>query len=84
VRPSRPIEGMLTPIWLGYRAGCLAADRQRSILGRFRRAGPTLALAADTGALSVGVEFLPVVGAERGLGPLVTGAIAPAWRPASC
>ena len=36
---------------------------------------PTLALAAATGALSVGVGFLPVVGAERGLGPLVTGAI---------
>jgi DHA1 family tetracycline resistance protein-like MFS transporter len=36
---------------------------------------PTLALAAATGALSVGVGFLPVVGAGRGLGPLVTGAI---------
>jgi MFS family permease len=36
---------------------------------------PTLALAAATGALSAGVGFLPVIGAERGLGPLVTGAI---------
>ena len=36
---------------------------------------PTLALAAATGALSVGVGFLPVIGAQRGLGPLVTGAI---------
>jgi len=36
---------------------------------------PTLALAAATGTLSVGVGFLPVLGAERGLGPLVTGAI---------
>ncbi len=36
---------------------------------------PTLALAAATGALSVGVGFLPVIGADRGLGPLVTGAI---------
>jgi MFS transporter, DHA1 family, tetracycline resistance protein len=36
---------------------------------------PTLALAAATGALSVGVGFLPVVGAERGLGPLMTGVI---------
>lgn len=36
---------------------------------------PTLALAAATGALSVGVGFLPVLGAARGLGPLVTGAI---------
>jgi len=36
---------------------------------------PTLALAAATGALSVGVGFLPVVGAHRGLGPLATGAV---------
>ncbi|KAA0098779.1 MFS transporter [Mycolicibacterium sp. P1-18] len=36
---------------------------------------PTLALAAATGALSVGVGFLPVIGAERGLGVLVTGAV---------
>ena len=36
---------------------------------------PTLALAAATGALSVGVGFLPVIGAQRGLGTLVTGAI---------
>jgi MFS family permease len=36
---------------------------------------PTLALAAATGALSVGVGFLPVVGADRGFGPLATGAI---------
>jgi MFS family permease len=36
---------------------------------------PTLALAAATAALSVGVGFLPVEGAGRGLGPLATGAI---------
>ncbi|CAN5464355.1 hypothetical protein BH09ACT8_BH09ACT8_03160 [soil metagenome] len=36
---------------------------------------PTLALAAATGALSIGVGFFPVVGAERGSGPLLTGAI---------
>jgi MFS family permease len=36
---------------------------------------PTLALAAATGALSVGVGFLPVIGADRSLGPLATGAI---------
>ena len=36
---------------------------------------PTLALAAATAALSVGVGFLPVAGAGRGLGPLATGAI---------
>ena len=36
---------------------------------------PTLALAAAAAALSVGVGFLPVIGAERGLSPLVTGAI---------
>lgn len=36
---------------------------------------PTLALAAATGVLSVGVGFLPVIGAERGFGPLATGAV---------
>jgi DHA1 family tetracycline resistance protein-like MFS transporter len=36
---------------------------------------PTLALAAAAAALSVGVGFLPVLGAHRGLGPLATGAI---------
>jgi MFS transporter, DHA1 family, tetracycline resistance protein len=36
---------------------------------------PTLALAAATAALSVGVGFLPVAGATRGLGALATGAI---------
>lgn len=36
---------------------------------------PTLALAAATAVLSVGVGFLPVLGAAHGLGPLATGAI---------
>jgi MFS transporter, DHA1 family, tetracycline resistance protein len=36
---------------------------------------PTLALAAATAALSVGVGFLPVRGAAAGLGPLATGAV---------
>lgn len=35
---------------------------------------PTLALASATGALSVGVGFLPVLGHRAGLGPVVTGA----------
>jgi MFS transporter, DHA1 family, tetracycline resistance protein len=35
---------------------------------------PTVALAAATAALSVGVGFLPVRGAAAGLGPLATGA----------
>ncbi|MBW8803359.1 MAG: MFS transporter [Catenulisporales bacterium] len=35
---------------------------------------PTLALACATGALSVGVGFLPVLGHRAGLGPVVTGA----------
>jgi DHA1 family tetracycline resistance protein-like MFS transporter len=35
---------------------------------------PTVALAAATAALSVGVGFLPVRGATAGLGPLATGA----------
>ena len=36
---------------------------------------PTIALAAATGALSVGVGFLPVLGADAGLGSVVTGAV---------
>ncbi|MDX5961935.1 MFS transporter [Rhodococcus opacus] len=40
--------------------------------GAFLR--PTAALAAATAALSVGVGFLPVSGADAGLGPVVTGA----------
>ncbi|WP_256983548.1 MFS transporter [Rhodococcus sp. 15-649-2-2] len=35
---------------------------------------PTIALAAATAALSVGVGFLPVSGAAAGLGPVTTGA----------
>lgn len=40
--------------------------------GSFLR--PTVALAAATAALSVGVGFLPVSGAAAGLGPVLTGA----------
>ncbi|WP_067569708.1 MFS transporter [Nocardia acidivorans] len=40
--------------------------------GAFLR--PTVALAASTAALSVGVGFLPVSGAAAGLGPVATGA----------
>lgn len=36
---------------------------------------PTLALAAATAALSVGVGFLPVLGTQAGLSPVVTGAV---------
>lgn len=36
---------------------------------------PTLALAAATAALSVGVGFLPVLGTQAGLSPIVTGAV---------
>lgn len=43
-------------------------------LGRSRFLAPTATLAATTGALAVGVGFLPVRGAAAGLGPVVTGA----------
>ncbi|MGW4593269.1 MFS transporter [Amycolatopsis thermoflava] len=43
-------------------------------LGRTSFLRPTLTLAAGTGALAVGVGFLPVTGAAAGLGPLSTGA----------
>ncbi|MEV6771110.1 MFS transporter [Nocardia sp. NPDC051030] len=46
---------------------------RRLTAGRFLR--PTAALAGATAALAVGVGFLPVVGAGRGLGPLATGAL---------
>jgi hypothetical protein len=36
---------------------------------------PTLALAAATGALPVGVGFLPVLGADAGPGSVLTGAV---------
>ncbi|GAB3133359.1 hypothetical protein GCM10027289_23070 [Tsukamurella serpentis] len=36
---------------------------------------PTAALAAATAVLAVGVGFLPVAGAQHGMGPLLTGAV---------
>jgi MFS family permease len=53
---------------------------RETLLGLARRLAqpafvqPTVALAAATAALSVGVGFLPVRGAAAGLGPLATGA----------
>jgi MFS transporter, DHA1 family, tetracycline resistance protein len=53
---------------------------RETLLGLVRRlrqpafVQPTVALAAATAALSVGVGFLPVRGAAAGLGPLATGA----------
>jgi MFS transporter, DHA1 family, tetracycline resistance protein len=53
---------------------------RQTLLGLARRltqpafVQPTVALAAATAALSVGVGFLPVRGAAAGLGPLATGA----------
>jgi DHA1 family tetracycline resistance protein-like MFS transporter len=53
---------------------------RETLLGLARRLSqpsfvqPTVALAAATAALSVGVGFLPVRGAAAGLGPLATGA----------
>jgi MFS transporter, DHA1 family, tetracycline resistance protein len=53
---------------------------RETLLGLARRLSqpafvqPTIALAAATAALSVGVGFLPVRGAAAGLGPLATGA----------
>ncbi|OJY48735.1 MFS transporter [Pseudonocardia sp. 73-21] len=44
---------------------------------------PTVALAATTAALSVGVGFLPVRGAVAGLGPVATGAVVSVLAAAS-
>lgn len=54
---------------------------RQTVLDLARRLGtgdflrPTLALAGATAALSVGVGFLPVAGADHGFGPLATGAL---------
>jgi DHA1 family tetracycline resistance protein-like MFS transporter len=44
---------------------------------------PTVTLAATTAALSTGVGFLPVRGADAGLGPLATGAVVSVLAAAS-
>jgi DHA1 family tetracycline resistance protein-like MFS transporter len=67
-------------VWVVPAAPPLPRARQTvaDLARRLTSAGfvrPTLALAAATAALSVGVGFLPVAGATRGLGPLATGAI---------
>ncbi|WP_369803663.1 MFS transporter [Mycobacterium sp. NAZ190054] len=55
--------------------------RRQTLLDTMRRFSessfvtPTLALAASTAALSVGVGFLPVLGTRAGLSPVVTGAV---------
>lgn len=58
------------------------APRQRSTLVQLARRiwrpeflQPVLVLSAGTAALSAGVGFLPVVGAQDGLGPAATGAL---------
>jgi MFS family permease len=61
-------------------ASPLLPKARETLLGLARRLTqpafiqPTVALAAGTAALSVGVGFLPVRGAAIGLGPLATGA----------
>ncbi|WP_422743284.1 MFS transporter [Mycobacterium sp. WMMD1722] len=55
--------------------------RRQTLLDTVRRFShsafvvPTLALAAATAALSVGVGFLPLIGTQAGLSPVVTGAV---------
>ena len=55
--------------------------RRQTVVDLARRLGtttflrPTMTLAAATGALAVGVGFLPVAGLQVGLGPLATGAV---------
>ena len=77
------VLGVVVAGWAGLvvpAAPPLPRTRQTvaDLVRRLTRPGfvrPTLALAAATAALSVGVGFLPVAGAGRGLGPLATGAI---------
>jgi MFS family permease len=58
-----------------------APRRRQTLVDTIRRfsdasfIAPTLALAAATAALSVGVGFLPVSGTHAGLSPVITGAV---------
>lgn len=73
----------LTALWATMSVPALdPLPRQRqTIVDLARRLGsrqfllPTAALAGATGALAVGVGFLPVAGSEHGMGPLATGAV---------
>ncbi|HTF49086.1 MAG TPA: MFS transporter [Pseudonocardia sp.] len=74
--------GLSVAAWAWFTVPALPAlpRARQTVLDLARRLGtssflrPTVALAAATAALSVGVGFLPVIGAARGLGPLATGA----------
>lgn len=58
-----------------------APRARETVIGLLRRLGqpsfvrPTIALAGATAALSAGVGFLPLVGAQSDLGPLATGIV---------
>ncbi|KUI05820.1 MFS transporter [Mycobacterium sp. IS-3022] len=67
--------------WISVPAVTPLPRRRQTLLDTLRRFSessfvtPTLALAAATAALSVGVGFLPVLGIQAGLSPVVTGAV---------
>jgi MFS transporter, DHA1 family, tetracycline resistance protein len=86
----RLLFGALAALGLGVAAWAAMAlpaapplpRARQTVLGLARRLAqpsflqPVLALAGATAALSAGVGFLPVRGAQAGLGPLATGAAA--------
>ncbi|MCK0177426.1 MFS transporter [Mycolicibacterium sp. F2034L] len=77
------VLGVLVAAWaaISVPAVAPAPRRRQTLLDTVRRFSnsafviPTLALAAATAALSVGVGFLPLIGTHAGLSPVVTGAV---------
>jgi MFS family permease len=75
------LAGVVT-VWAALAVPTVPAlpRRRQTVLDLVRRLGgadflrPTITLASATAALAVGVGFLPVLGGEGGLTPLVTGA----------
>lgn len=74
---------VVVAVWAAISVPALSTlpRRRQTVLDTVRRftessfVTPTLALAASTAALSVGVGFLPVLGTQTGLTPIVTGAV---------
>ncbi|MBO0678708.1 MFS transporter [Mycolicibacterium sp. S2-37] len=77
------VLGVLVAAWAAISVPAVAPvpRRRQTLLDTARRftnqafVVPTVALAAATAALSVGVGFLPLIGTQAGLSPVVTGAV---------
>ncbi|KUH80127.1 MULTISPECIES: MFS transporter [unclassified Mycobacterium] len=77
------VLGTVVAVWAGSSVPAVTPlpRRRQTLVDTLRRFSessfvtPSLALAAATAALSVGVGFLPVLGTQAGLSPVVTGAV---------